>query len=149
MAVNAFSVTNRRVENERRAKYCGTASIKVASLHFRDSVRRGTKSQKKNTESLRRIFLEERGCRREDYRHHAIAIVSQGDLERALATTQTPAASLTADTIPYPQLDFPEGCKLKCLQGCDRLAVADDILIGENKRWVVDLFVDGKSWQYS
>ncbi|KAM4063620.1 hypothetical protein HRG_011295 [Hirsutella rhossiliensis] len=70
MARNTFVEANRRLEDERRAKYCGTASIR---------------------------------------------------------------------------LDLPPEVKLECVQGCDRLTAADDVLDGANKRWVVDLFLDDLS----
>ena len=146
MAKNTFVEANRRLEDERRAKYCGTASIRVSSLQFRDRKRTESASQSKIAESLKRIFREERGCRQEDVRHHAKAIISPQDLEAALAGTDLTAARLAADTLPYPRLDLPPSIKLECVQGCDRLSAADEVLEGANTRWVVDLFLDGASF---
>ena len=80
MARDNFVAVNRRFEDERRAKYCGTASLEVEALRFRSS-KTVTLSRSKNTESLKRMFREERGCRREDSRHHAKALISQHTLE--------------------------------------------------------------------
>ena len=145
MATNTFLAANRRLEDERRAKYCGTASIRVAALRFPSSRQIGTATKNKNAEALKRIFLEERGCRQEDSRHHAKAIISQRDLDAALEETQFSNSSLLSDILPYPQLELPAELRLECLQGCDRLAAADEVLEGANKRWVVDLFLDGLS----
>lgn len=142
MTGDTFIAVNHRIEAERRAKYCGTASIRVASLRFRDATHVATKSQK-NAETLKRIFLEERGCRREDSRHHAKAIVSKETLEAALAKSGLSVTSLLGDGVSFPQLSLPDGVSLQCIQGRDRLTAADEVLQGENKRWVVDLFLDG------
>lgn len=142
MTGDTFIAANHRIDAERRAKYCGTASIRVASLRFRDAAQT-TKRSHQNAESLKRIFLEERGCRREDSRHHAKAVVSQHTLEAALANCDLSVTSLLEDNVPYPQLSLPDGVSLECIQGRDRLTAADEVLQGENNRWVVDLFLDG------
>lgn len=140
-----FVEASRRLEDERRAKYCGTVSIKVSSLQFRNRMQTEPSSRNKNAESLKRLFPEQRGCRQEDTRHHAKATLSQRDLDVVLAGTELTVARLVAGTLPYPQLELPTEVKLECVQACDRLAAADEILESANGRWVVDLFLDGSS----
>lgn len=143
MTGSTFLSVNHRIENERRAKFWGVASVKVACLQFRGS-EHAASLKSRNAESLKRIFQEERGCRQEDSRHHAKALISQRDLE-AVALTQISMASLLADTLPYPKLDLPPGIVLECLQGCDRVAAANEVRQWSDQRWVVDLFMDGES----
>lgn len=137
--------SSRRIEEERREKYRGTASIKLASLNFQDATRR-SKAHEENAEAIKRIFEEERGCRQEDSRHHAKAIVSRQVLQAALKKSNVSQDDLLADRLPFPQLLLPGGIRLECIQGHDRLTAADKFLRGE-KRWVVDLFLDGSSHQ--
>lgn len=88
---NASSeAVNRRIQDERRAKYRGTASISLKSRSFPESVGSRGDSTNKSVTHLKSIFLEERGCRREDARHHAIVVITQDQLDAALETTTIP-----------------------------------------------------------
>ncbi|KJZ70775.1 hypothetical protein HIM_09825 [Hirsutella minnesotensis 3608] len=146
MATSQFMTVNRRIEDERRAKYCGTASIRVASLQFADpSQKRSLSSQSRQVDALKRVFRKEHGCRQEDSRHHVKAAISRQVLEAAAARASIPSGGLMADILPYPELEFPPEIKLECLDGHDRLAAADKVLQGSKKRWVVDLYLNNLS----
>ncbi len=91
------------------------------------------------------MFRQERGCRKEDSRHHVKGLVGQRDFEEAVARAAIPSGDLMKNTLPFPELEFPPDVKIECLDGHDRLAAADKVLQGSKKRWVVELYVDGKS----
>lgn len=141
----SFAATSRRIEQERRAKFCGTASIRVSSLNFEDvDGDGGRKSLNVSVEPLKRMFREERGCRQDDSRHHAKAIISRDVLETALSYTGLQSGDLLADTLPYPKLEIPTHIKIKCLQRYDRASASAEVFEGADKSWIVDLFYDGK-----
>lgn len=141
MPGHSFVEVNQRIENERRAKFIGTASISFSSLkppQTAHPIRRPV------TKPLQRLFREEHGCRQEDNRHHAKAIISQGDLEAALVRSGISLTTLKKDTLPYPRLKIPSGLQLECLQGSDRIMAAEEVFDGTHKHWIVDLYRDGK-----
>jgi hypothetical protein len=141
----SFAATSRRIEQERRAKFCGTASIRVSSLNFDDLDGDGDrKSLTVSVEPLKRMFREERGCRQDDSRHHAKAIISRDVLATALSHTGLQSGALLSDTLPYPKLEIPSHIKIKCLQRYDRASASVEVFEGANKTWIVDLFSDGK-----
>jgi hypothetical protein len=146
MAVQNFSTVNRRIEVERRTKYCGTASLRITSLQYRDSTRNGVGSRTNHhIDAMKRMFRQERGCRKEDSRHHVKALVSQHVLEAALAHASIPSSNLMTDAVPFPELELPPAVRLECLDGHDRLAAAEQVLQGSKKRWIVDLYLDSTS----
>ncbi|KAH7119294.1 hypothetical protein EDB81DRAFT_701221 [Dactylonectria macrodidyma] len=137
MPESSFTQVNRRIEEERRAKFCGTASLSISSL----------KPLLRTTNPVRRprLYREEHGCRQEDNRHHAKATISQHDFEIALTNAGISASRLQNDALPYPRLELPPGVQLECLQGADRIMAADEVFDGTNKRWIVDLYLDDLS----
>ncbi|KAH7112735.1 hypothetical protein EDB81DRAFT_670705, partial [Dactylonectria macrodidyma] len=143
MAGSSFIEVNQRIEEERRNKFCGTASIKITSLRVPPQATNPTKHS--DTDSLKRIFKEEHGCRQEDIRHHVKAAISQVDLEKALRNSGVLVTQLLDNALPYPKLELPPGTRLECLQGSDRITAADEIFDGIDKRWIVDLFLDDLS----
>jgi hypothetical protein len=146
MDVKSFATVNRQIEEERRTKYCGTASIRIASLRYRDQVNDKVVSPNhRHVDALKRMFKQETGCRQEDSRHHAKALISQHVLEAAVACASITSRSLMADNLPYPELEFPPDVMIECLEGHDRLAAAEAVLRGSRKRWTVDLYLDGAS----
>ncbi|KID94655.1 hypothetical protein MAJ_09375, partial [Metarhizium majus ARSEF 297] len=146
MAVENFTTVNRRIEEERRTKYCGTASIRITSLKYRDPAHDWVTGPKNNhVDAMKRMFRQERGCRKEDSRHHVKALIPQQALEAAVARASIPSSGLMTDNLPYAELEFPTGFKIECLEGHDRLAAADKVLQGSKKRWIVDLYLDDLS----
>ncbi|KAK1712146.1 hypothetical protein BDP67DRAFT_405004, partial [Colletotrichum lupini] len=143
MVESSFTTTNRRLEDERRAKFCGTASICISSL--KPALRTANRVRRPVPEPLKSLYREEHGCRQEDHRHHAKAIISQSDLEAALTKAGITASRLQGDALPYPVLGLPPGVQLECLQGSDRIMAADEVFDGSNKHWTVDLYLDDLS----
>ncbi|KAK2051942.1 hypothetical protein LY76DRAFT_527608, partial [Colletotrichum caudatum] len=143
MLSSSFIQVNRRLEEERRAKFCGTASISISSL--KPTLRGEDRIRRSVPEPLKRLYREERGCRREDNRHHAKAIISQHDFDVALLNAGVSATRLQSDALPYPRLEIPPGVQLECLQGSDRIMAADEVFDEPNKHWIVDLYLDDLS----
>ncbi|RSL52060.1 hypothetical protein CEP51_015113, partial [Fusarium floridanum] len=142
----SFSQVSYRIDQERRAKFCGTASLRVKALRFSepDSIG-GQASDRRSVEPLKRMFREEKGYRKEDNRHHAKAIISPDVLAVTLLDAGIQAERLRNETEPYAELEIPPGTQLECLQRYDRVAAADEAFDGIDKRWVVDLFLDDLS----
>ncbi|KAL7940674.1 hypothetical protein V8C42DRAFT_336844 [Trichoderma barbatum] len=136
MILQNFTAVNRRLEEERRKQYCGTASLQLASLQY---------EKKPHADTMKKIFRQERGCRKEDNRHHAKALISQQDLQAAMLRSSVRSEMLMANALPYPELEFPPDFKIECIEGHDRLAAADEVLQGSKKRWIVDLYLDNLS----
>jgi hypothetical protein len=148
MSVENFTTVNRRIEEERRIKYRGTASLRLTSLRYQDQEYKhnvNPKTKKANVDKISRMFQQEHGCRKEDKRHHVKALISQQELEAAILRALIPSERLMANDVPYPELEFPPGVKIECLEGHDLLVAADRKLQGAKKRWIVDLYLDGAS----
>lgn len=144
MTAHTFTTVNRRIEEERRTKYCGTASLRLTSLRYRDPARDGsTCTPSSGVEAIKRIFRQEHGCRKEDIRHHVKALIDPQVLEAAMTRASISVERLVGDTLPYPELELPLGVTVECVEGHDRLAAADKVLQGSKKRWVVDLYLNG------
>lgn len=141
MATDSFTEINQRIEEERRKKYLGTASIDFRCLGQPSILPNPTR--KSNVLALKRIFQEERGCRQEDSRHHAKATISSDVFQQALASANVSMERLREDNLPFVKLDIPQGVILECLQGLDRMSAADEVFSGSRKRWVVDLYSNG------
>ncbi len=136
---STFLEARRRLDNEQRSKYCGTVALKVSSLAFPSQTHA---SLGWDTESLKKIF-EYRGGRQDNAHSRAKAIISRRELDAALTGTDLTPKRLEAAVPPFPRLNLPLGTRLECIQGCDRLAAADELFGGADKCWVVDLFLDG------
>jgi len=137
-----FLEQERRQEAERSIKYRGTASIKLDVLHF--PCEESREPDKNNVERLRNLFRGEGGCRRLDLRNHIPAVISQPQLEAAIEASGTSAERLLEDARDgYPELDFPPGYRLECLHGRHRTLAAAQVLPLEDRRWTVDLYLEG------
>ncbi|OBS20599.1 hypothetical protein FPOA_06952 [Fusarium poae] len=141
-----FTATSQRIEQERRAKFCGTASVKVASLKFRNLDDDGIReSLALNIEPLKRMFREERGCRQDDIKYHAKVTISPQALVAALDHTGLQRETLLDNNLPYPKLEIPPNNQIVCLQRYDRASAYAEVFEGGDKRWIVDLFSDDLS----
>ncbi|KAH7111054.1 hypothetical protein B0J11DRAFT_473541 [Dendryphion nanum] len=127
-----FLDTDQRHVAERSIKYRGTASIKLNVLHF--PCEESRQLDEKNVERLRNLFREEGGCRRLDLRNHVPAIISQSQLNAAMAASRISAGQLLEDARDgYPKLDFPPGYRLECLHGRHRILAAAQVLPREDR----------------
>lgn len=84
------------------------------------------------------------GCDRTDIKNHAIVIVDQRSLNKALSHSDLTADMIAAhDGASFPMLNFPSGIRIQCLHGVDRLAAARKVLPSGDQRWIVDLYSAG------
>lgn len=148
MSVETFTTVNRRIEEERRTKYYGTASLRLTSLRYEDQEYKHNvdpKTKKANVDNITRMFQQEHSCRKENKRHHVKALIGQQELKAAVLHASIPSERLIANDIPYPELEFPPDVKIECLEGHDLLIAANKKLQGAKKRWIVDLYLNGAS----
>jgi hypothetical protein len=137
-----FLEQEKRQEAEKVIKYRGTASIELDVLHFPRTKSR--EPDEKNVERLESLFREEDGCRRLELRHHIPAVLSQAHLDAALEASEISAERLLDHARDgYPKLDFPPGYQLDCLHGRHRVLAAKKVLPSWDRRWTVDLYLDG------
>ncbi|KAM3537313.1 hypothetical protein ARSEF1564_009766 [Beauveria bassiana] len=138
----SFKAVNQRIEEEKRAKFYGTASLRLSALEYRNPRRDGAGGSTRNIDAIERIFRQENGCRKEDSRHHAKAVISPQMLEAALRIAGISGEKLMSDALPFYKLEFDPGIQIKCIEGHDRLAAADNVLYGSKTRWIVDLYLN-------
>ncbi|KAM3563318.1 hypothetical protein ARSEF4850_002385 [Beauveria asiatica] len=136
----SFEAVNQRIEEEKRAKFCGTASLRLSALEYRNPRRDGAGGSTRNIDAIERMFRQENGCRKEDSRHHAKAVISPQMLEAALLNAGISGEKLMSDALPFYELEFDPGIQIECIEGHDRLAAADNVLYGSKTRWIVDLY---------
>jgi hypothetical protein len=135
----------RTLATERSLKCRGTASIKLDVLYFPPLKTKDPDKAKKNVERLRKAFQDE-GCRRLPLLNHIPAIIDQQCLDTALRNSKVSAERLGADhRNDYPELEFPPGYRLQCLDGQSRTLAAAQVLPTADKRWTVDLYLAGTS----
>ncbi|KAM0742711.1 hypothetical protein ACQRIT_002888 [Beauveria bassiana] len=140
MMAPSFEAVNQRIEEEKRAKFCGTASLRLSALEYRNPRRDGAGGSTRNIDAIERMFRQENGCRKEDSRHHAKAVISPQMLEAALRNAGISGEKLMSDALPFYELEFDPGIQIECIEGHDRLAAADNVLYGSKTRWIVDLY---------
>lgn len=146
MIAQSFEAVNRRIEEEKRAKFRGTASVRLSALQYRDPRRDyGVGGSTHHVDAIERMFRQENGCRKEDNRHHVKALISPQMLEAAITQAGISRETLMSDTLPFRELEFDPGIRIECIEGHDRLAAADKVLYGAKTRWIVDLYLDGAS----
>ncbi|KAM3519857.1 hypothetical protein MY4038_009646, partial [Beauveria bassiana] len=141
-----MSTASQRIEEERRAKFCGTASIRLDAIRYNTSFSKRIGVQESTSvASLKILFREELESCQAGGKYRAKVLIRQEDLEKALNRSEISIASLIASSFPHPKLEIPSTTTLECLQGHDRLAAAEEVLEGSQKRWDVDLFLDDLS----
>jgi hypothetical protein len=132
-----FLEWERALAAEKSAKSRGSASIKLEALDFQRD------SDERNTRRLKNLFRKG-GHHRLDSRNHVLAVIDTQSLENALRDSNVSADMLLDNSQgSYRELNFPPGFKLRCLHGLDRAQAAAQSLPPHDRRWVVDLFVEG------
>lgn len=145
MPRKARATDSRRIEEERQAKFCGTASIRLKAIRFKTSASQGISGKEaRSVASLKRQFREELESCQASGRYRVKVLIRQDDLKTALIKSNTSRVDLMASSFPYPKLELPSTLTLECLQGHDCLAAAEDVLEGSQKRWDADIFLDGE-----
>jgi len=143
MRQSQFLEQERRLAEEKRIKYKGTARIRLDVLHFQWNKPR--ELNQKNLERLKSCFQTE-GCRRLELENHVPAIIDQLQLDDAMqASNISASAMMTNQTNDYPELNFPAGYQLKCLHGRHRVQAGREFLPPRDKWWTVDLYLAGMS----
>ncbi|OAA59237.1 hypothetical protein LEL_10845 [Akanthomyces lecanii RCEF 1005] len=146
MPRKARATDSRRIEEERQAKFCGTASIRLNAIRFKTSASQGVSGKEaRSVASLKRRFREELESCQASGRYRVKVLIRQDDLKAALINSNTSRVDLMANSFPYPKLELPSTLTLECLQGHDCLAAAEDVLEGSQKRWDADIFLDDLS----
>jgi hypothetical protein len=137
----------RKVALDRRAKFRGCACIRLEFLHFEPKHARDADLQE--IERLRDEFRRGACLRRLGFQPHVDATIDQQDLNRAIRESGTSVEELLKPTngLP-PSLDFPPYYRLECHNGFEPIEAARDALSGEDRWWIVDLYVSGKNPKY-
>lgn len=137
-----FVDQERRLARERSLKHKGTASIDIKVLEF--PYEESGEADEKDVERVKRLFSEQGEVNRLDFRNHIPAIISEQDLADAMTASDVSAERMLADPVQdYPKLDFPAGYRLACLHGRHRVLGGAAVLPPGDKRWTVDLYLDG------
>uniref|UniRef100_A0A093VIQ3 Uncharacterized protein n=1 Tax=Talaromyces marneffei PM1 TaxID=1077442 RepID=A0A093VIQ3_TALMA len=130
-----FSESEWRTDQERRAKYLGTAKVKINQILL------PLEYDQDKVQGLRDLFYRQ-GCDRLSPRNHVVAVISK---ENLLATCYNSHINIEAlinnRSDSYDQLDFPIG-QLECLQGQHRLRAGKEYLGPSDQWWTVDLYAD-------
>ncbi|KAH8689289.1 hypothetical protein BGW36DRAFT_401698 [Talaromyces proteolyticus] len=130
-----FSESEWRTDQERRAKYLGTAKVKINQILL------PLEYDQDKVQGLRDLFYRQ-DCDRLSPRNHVVAVVSK---EKLLATCYNSHMNIEAlinnRSDSYHQLDFPIG-QLECLQGQHRLRAGKEYLAPSDQWWTVNLYAD-------
>jgi hypothetical protein len=139
-----FLERERKLAVEKRNKFKGTASIRLDVLHF------PCEDDESNVERLKNLFRETGGCDRLELRNHIAAVVDRERLDDAIRDSRISTERLPAELRDsYPELDFPPGYRLQCLNGQGRVLAATKVLPPGDKRWTVDLYLAGMDLVFS
>ena len=126
------------LEVERRAKFKGTARIRLEHLDF------PRYEASENVERLK-LCIEYQGCYRLESRYHVPAVIDQQLLDVVIQASSTSHAALLSDSqSEWPTLRLPSGTRLECLRGWDRLRAGWESLPPKDRWWTVDLYLNGK-----
>jgi len=133
------TANEQRLALERRSKTWGTASIRLDILDFPNH------ETNTNVEGLVEVLRMD--PQHHNPRHRILATIEREQLCLGLSISKISLERLQAPTLEkdgYPQLDFPDGFRLKCLHGLRRARAA---MLGPSAdgRWVVELLHAGKS----
>ena len=142
MSRTGFRAVSHRIKTEKAIKHIGTASIKLDVLDFPYS----EGLDRENVERLKTLFKTAGGYIPGDVSNRIPAIIHERQLHEALGLSGVSAETLLSDAEGnFVELEFPPGFRLECLRGRHRAKAADEFLDSQDKRWVVDLFLAGKS----
>ena len=132
----------RRLAEEKRVKYQGSARIRIEDLHF--PLGQSREADDHTVARLRTLFAGENGCRDRDPRNHVVALIEKQYLDLAIADANiSPDQLLPPDGFDFPRLDLPPAGRLICLLGRQRVLAAAEYLPPGDKRWTVDLYLAG------
>lgn len=138
MSDTICEIACRRINDEKRAQYVGTAQIRLDALTFPYS----SDLDLSKVERLKKFFREKHGCNSTDLQNRIPAVVDEAILNQALRNCDLHRESLT-HTKPYVKLDFPDNFFVECLTGQERVIAAQESLNSPDLCWMIDLFIAG------
>lgn len=134
-----FTDTELQVGTERSRKYLGTAKIDLDHISFHPDS--SPTIDPKNIDRLREIFRSE-GCCRYEIQNHITGVVSRESLQAALrAAHKAQDELITTTPQSIPHLQFSAG-QVLCLHGQHRVRAGAEVLLGEDRWWTVDLYLN-------
>lgn len=140
-----FVETNSRIDQERRSKFCGTASVSVRALCFTaPEWSTQTVTYRRTVEPYKRKFREERGLRTNEHQHHVKAVIDAETLAISLREANVSVQQFREQKEPYAELELPPDTQLQCLQRYEKVLAATEAFDGARDRWTVDLYLDGR-----
>lgn len=133
----------RSIVTEKALKCKGMVSVRLDVLSFPEIKTKDPTKLKSNVNRLKKAFQDE-GCWRLPLPNHIPAQIDKQSLDAALRHSQRSSKELfVGPRDEYPELEFPPGYQLKCLDGQSRALAAAKVLPVADRRWIVDLYAAG------
>ena len=153
------NVEDSRLDTERRLIFKGSALVRFEYLNWNEYIKRNEAKRRPDQDHVDRVkrVFRKAGCRPLESIHHIPVVVSQQQLDAALAEARR-RGRWKADALPsnyatinsqdgYPELEFPGG--IECLHGLHRVQAGKEWLQPAEKWWIVDLYLSGISYELS
>ncbi|KIW30935.1 uncharacterized protein PV07_02626 [Cladophialophora immunda] len=130
----------RSIVTEKVLKCKGMVSVRLEVLSFPEIKTKDPTKLKSNVERLKKAFQDE-GCWPLPLPNHIPAQIDKQSLDAALRHSQRSIKELfVGPRAEYPELEFPPGYQLRCLDGQSRALAAAKVLPVADRRWIVDLY---------
>ncbi|KIW54605.1 hypothetical protein PV05_06954 [Exophiala xenobiotica] len=130
----------RSIVTEKALKCKGMVSVRLEVLSFPEIKTKDPTKLKNNVERLKKAFWDE-GCWRLPLPNHIPAQIDKQSLDAAIRHSQRSSEELfVGPRDEYPELEFPPGYQLMCLDGQSRALAAAKVLPLADRRWIVDLY---------
>ncbi|KAK5401674.1 hypothetical protein LTR06_011038 [Exophiala xenobiotica] len=133
----------RSIVTEKALKCKGMVSVRLEVLPFPEIKTKDPTKPKNNVERLKKTFQDE-GCWPLPLPNHIPAQIDKQGLDAALWLSQRSSKEpFVGSRDEYPELEFPPGYQLMCLDGQSRALAAAKVLPVVDRRWIVDLYAAG------
>jgi hypothetical protein len=132
-------VIERRLLDDRRTQFRGTARVRFENLAF------GPRDLSEKAVNYLEDKFKKQGILRLEPRHRIPAIVDAKVLEEAIEASPNTSSESLLDNCEEdpPDLQLPSGSLLDCLQGLHRVEAAKKILPPGGWWWSIDLYING------
>ncbi|RSL95855.1 hypothetical protein CDV31_013710 [Fusarium ambrosium] len=134
---------NRRLRDEKKRKFLGTASIRFEALDFSLCQHQKPLSggpDKENVDSLENLFRRGCGWSPDQISHQIPALIDPAELSEALQNAGIQDERLKRAEEDFAELNFAPSVRVHCLKGQHRVLAADATVANRNKRWVIRLY---------
>ncbi|KAJ3454298.1 hypothetical protein MRS44_018192 [Fusarium solani] len=134
---------NRRLRDEKKRKFLGTASIRFEALDFSLCQHQKPLSggpDKENVDSLENLFRRGCGWSPDQISHQIPALIDPAELSEALRNAGIPDERLKRAEEDFAELNFAPSVRVHCLKGQHRVLAADATVANRNKRWIIRLY---------